>query len=75
MLFVSVSEIGVKQGKPFTILHWYETSGVFISNIEIVIDEIGAICPLDNSRFTIPTLGTLIQRRFAAMLPVRPMVS
>jgi hypothetical protein len=68
--FVSVSQLVNTEEKQKVILHWFEPSGAFISNIEITVDDIECICPLDNHAIRLPNVGKFLLKHFG--IPAAP---
>lgn len=66
--FVSVSQLMEQGGKQKVVLHWFEPSGAFISNIEIALDDIECIAPLDNHGIKLPNLRKLLAKHFGSSL-------
>lgn len=69
MYFVSVSFLEQEEGRDYVVLHWFETSGSFISNIKIYLKDIEAVCPLGNVPRAVSMIRSFFKEQIDMLIP------
>lgn len=67
--FVSVSFLGQDERGDYVMLHWFDTSGTFISNITVFVNDIEAIFPLGNIPKAMSTIRKFIRQQIDVLIP------